>query len=61
MGHVIPKTKALKHWLIFENFKFFHWNFEFFWDMNYVGTQKNAKRLALEEGREAAEIIISDS
>ena len=52
--YVIPNTKALKNWLKFENVHFFYWNFAF---LRYALRQntKNAKHLALEEGREAAE------
>ena len=61
LGHVNSNTKVLEHWLIFENFKFFTEisNFIEIWIMSKH--KKTQKRLALEEGREAAEIIISDS
>ena len=55
--YVIPNTKALKNWLIFEHFHFFfHWNFAF-WDIDYFITLKNAKESALEVGQEAAEVL----
>ena len=51
----ILNTKALKNWLIFENFHFFP--LKFFWDMDNVETRKNAENLIIEVWREAGEII----
>ena len=47
--YVIPNRKSLKKWIKLENFHFIHWNFSFFWDMDYVKIWKTAKHLALKK------------
>ena len=62
VAYVILNKRALKNWLILENFQFFfHWNFFIFRDIDYVETQKNAEHLDLEVRPEAAEIITQDN
>ena len=60
-GYVIPNTKALKKWLIIENFHFFHRNFANFSRYGFCQNTKKCRTLSLGSSTKNCQIKTLDS